>query len=258
MFRVETKTKSIWQKLAENWEYNAPLLNVVERNCHEEVKMIRDSVCIRDKISGTYLFSPANWDELKILLEDVGEKLDSFMINTAIYHKEVLRKFPLAITSEYEFYVINKKDNIHRCRPSEDIKTTSLDSNWLNFILDRYKDKEFGHESYISDRILNGLGLGLQYKGEKAAFVLQHKNGETGALVVEEKYRRRGLGGELLKRFNRVLFEKNTILFALVEKNNIASASTMVNGGYKKVSTNIIWVYRRKNGTLIPRVGQGK
>jgi predicted GNAT family acetyltransferase len=79
---------------------------------------------------------------------------------------------------------------------------------------------------------------------------LQHKNGETGALVVENKYRGRGLGGELLKRFNGVLFEKNSILFALVEKNNIASAKTMVNGGYKKVRNNIMWVYRMKNGTL--------
>ncbi|KUO71036.1 MAG: hypothetical protein APF81_15305 [Desulfosporosinus sp. BRH_c37] len=257
MFKLAT-TKSIRQELTKNWEYNAPLMNVVERNCHEDVKMIGDSVRIRDKISGAYLFSPANWNELKILLEDVGEKLDTFMINTGIYNKEVLRKFPLAIISEYDFYVLNKKDKVHGGRAGEDFEITSLDLNWLDFILARYKDKEFGHQSYIFDRILYGLGLGLLYKGEKAAFVLQHKNGETGALVVEEKYRRLGLGGELLKHFNRVLFEKNSILFALVEKNNIASANTMINGGYKKVSNNIIWVYHNEERYAIPTVGQGK
>jgi len=210
MLRLET-TKSIWHELAKDRAYNAPLLNVVERNCHEDVKMIGDSVRIRDKISGTYLFSAANWDELDILLDDVSGELDSFMINTGIYYKKIIRKFPLAITSAYDLYVRNKKDNFH-CSPTIEVEIMSLDLDWLDFILNRYKDKEFSHQSYISDRLLYGLGLGLQYKGEKAAFVLQHKNGETGALVVEEKYRRRGLGGELLKHFNELLFKKNSTL----------------------------------------------
>ena len=249
MCKLEIR-KLVLQKLAKNWEYNAPLLNVAERNCHEDVKIIRDSVCIKDKISGTYLFSAGKWEELEILLEDVGEKLDTFMINTGLCNKEVLRKFPQAIICEYDFYVMDKKDNVRYSRAIEDFEITSLNLTWLDFILDRYKDKEFSHERYISDRIINGLGLGLLHKGEKAAFVLQHKNGETGALFVEPNYRGRGLGGELLKRFNEVLFEKNSILFALVEKDNIASASTMVNSGYKKLRNNIIWVYQMKNGRL--------
>lgn len=245
MFKGET-TKSLLRELAKDSEFNAPLLNVVERNCHEDVKIFRDSLRIRDKISGAYLFSAADWGELDILMEDVGEELDTFMINTRIYNKEIHSKYPLAATSEYDLYVMNKRDNIHCSQSIGDFEITGLDLNWLDFILDHYEDKEFGHRGYISDRLLNGQGLGLRYKGEKVAFVLQHKNGETGAIVVEKKYRGRGLGSKLLRRFNGVLFERNSTLFALVEKKNIASAKTMVNGGYKKVRNNILWVYREK------------
>ncbi|MGI6119645.1 MAG: GNAT family N-acetyltransferase [Desulfosporosinus sp.] len=228
-------TKTLLRQLTKNREYNAPLVNVAERNCHEDVEIIGNSIRIRDKISKTYLFSVANWDELEVLLEDTGEELDTFMINNGIYKKEVLHKFPRAIICEYDFYVMNKKENLCGSQPIKNFEIVNLDLNWLNFILVRYKDKEFSNERYISDRILYGKGLGLLHEGEKkVAFVLQHKNGETGALVVEQKYRGRGLGGEFLKHFNRVLFENNSILFALVEKNNIAGAKTMVNGGYKK------------------------
>lgn len=255
MFRLET-TKLVWEELAKDRECNAPLLNVVERDCHEDVTMIRDSVRIRDKISKAYLFSAADWGELDTLLEDAGEALDTFMINTGIYNEEVQRKFPLAMISEYDLYVTNTKENPHCSRPIEDFEITNLDLDWLDFIMDRYKNKEFGHQCYITDRLLYGRGLGLQYKGEKAAFVLQHKNGETGAFLVEEKFRGRGLGSELLKHFNEVLFEKNSILFSLVERHNIAAARAMVNGGYKKVRNNVIWVYQKNAHYAYRRTGK--
>lgn len=243
-------TKSVLLKLTENRELNAPLVNVTERNCHENVKMTGDSVGFKDKVSGTHMYSADNWETLKALLEDTGEELDTFMINTVNYKKEILRMFPEAITSEYDLYVMNKKDYTLCSLPIEDFELTNLDLSWLDFILDRYKDKEFGHKRYISDRIINGPGLGYLHQGNKAAFVLQHKDGESGPLIVDRKYRGRGLGRALLKRFNGLLFEKNSILYGLVEKNNMTSASMMVNSGYKKEKNNVLWVYRMKNGTL--------
>lgn len=252
------RTKSLLQHLNKYKEYNAPLVNVVERNCHEDVKLVGDSVRIRDKISGTYLFSAANWNELECLLEDTEAELDTFIINTGKYQKEIFEKFPYAMISEYDLYVIDKKNVIHNCQPIKDFEITKLNLNWLNFILDCYDNEEFSNESYISDRILSGQGLGLLNKsnGEKAAFILQHKDGETGALVVKEKYRGRGLGGELLKCFNKVLLKENSILFAFVEKNNIASIKTVVSSGYKKVSNSILCVYLKKYTTAIPTVEQ--
>ncbi len=252
------KTKFLLRQLTKHKEYNAPLMNVVERNCHEDVKMVGDSVRIRDKISGTYLFSAANWAELECLLEDTEAELDTFIVNTGIYQKELLEKFPLAMIGEYDLYVINKKDIIHCSQTLKDFEITKLNLSWLSFILDSYDNDEFSNEGYISDRIRSGLGLGLLHKcsGDKAAFILQHKDGETGGLVVKEKYRGCGLGGELLKCFNEVLFKKNSILFAFIESNNIASAKTVVGCGYKKVSNSILCICQIKDTIAMPTAGK--
>lgn len=237
-------------ELNKNKDQNAPLINVVERECHVDVLKIGNSICIRDKISGTHMISTENWCELKVLLEKIEEKLDTFMITTNSYKNEILHKFPRVMVSEYELYTMQKQNYVSYNWTIEDFEVVKLDLDWMNYILFHYKDKEFGNEKYISDRILLGCGLGLLYRGEKAAFLLQHKDGEIGPVFVEPKFRGRRLGSELTKRFHELLFEKSSILYAFIEKSNRISARTIIKSGYKKANNDILWVYRMKNGTL--------
>jgi len=241
---------SILKKLARKPEMNAPLLNVAERNCHEDLKVIGNSIRIRDKLSGTHMFAADSWDGLEALLEEASGELDTFMVNTSEYGNEILRMFPGALTGEYNTYVMKKKDYLPCNLQLKGFETSSLDLDWMDFIMSNYKDMEFGNERYISDRILNGPGMGLLYQGRKVAFALQHKDGESGPLVVDMDFRGIGLGSELLMRFNRLLFERNSIIFGLVKSGNLASASMMVRSGYKKTKYNTLWVYRMKNGSL--------
>lgn len=243
-------TMSVARIMAQRPEYNAPLLNVMERNCQQDVMMIGDSVRIRDALSGTYMFSVGSLCELYQLMDDVIDKLDTFLINNADYKNEISRKFPKAVISEFNCYMMQKKDCIQRTEIIEGVETTSLDLGWLDFILEKYRDREFGNELYISDRILHGPGLGLRVQGEKAAFVLQHKDGESGPLVVDSRVRGMGLGSYLLKRFNRLLLKNNDTLYGFVKPENNASAHMMLSSGYKLTQNNVIWVYRMKNGTL--------
>ncbi|MDQ7096741.1 GNAT family N-acetyltransferase [Desulfosporosinus sp. PR] len=249
----ETKNLSkevLLLKLQRNKEQYAPLINVVERECHEEAEVIGDSVCLRDKASGTYMIATEKWDELEALLEKGGEKLDTFMITPNNYKPEILGKFPQAVVSEYELYIMQKENYIPYSWAIGDFEVVKLDIDWLDFILRNYNDKEFGNARYISDRIVHGPGLGLLHQGEKAAYLMQHKDGEIGPVFVLPKFRGRGLGSELTKRIHAVLWEKSSVLYAFIEKSNRISAQTIVKSGYAKVKQDILWVYRMKNGTL--------
>jgi len=242
-------TISLKETLAQNPEYNAPLLNVIERGCDEDSIAVGNSVCIRDKISSVYMLSVNMSNELSILLDRINEENEKekkervLMVNNSLFKNVIIEKFSNASIKEYNLYVMEEKDYIPCTEVIEDFEITLLDLSWLDYILSQYCDKEFGNKCYISDRIHNGPGLGLLYKGDKAAFVLQHKNGESGPLVVNKKYRAKGLGSYLLKHFNKILFEKNTILYGLVEPDNKASAHMMVNSGYRLAENNVLWVH---------------
>ncbi|MDD2421594.1 MAG: GNAT family N-acetyltransferase [Heliobacteriaceae bacterium] len=234
---------TILQKLAQRPEYNALFLNVIERSCYQDVKMIGNSVRIRDRISGAYLFSVGTWQELEVLLDNTRGNMNTFMINDAAFTKEILKKYPKVFTREYRSFVLQQKDYLPCTKIRKGVEIKPLDLSWLSFILERYKDVEFGHESYISDRVLYGPGLGLLYQGEKAAVALQHKDGETGPVIVDSRFRGLGLGTYLLRCFNKLLFTDNTIVISLVKPKNEASAHMVMNSGYKPTEHNVLWVY---------------
>ncbi len=243
-------TRDITQLLAARPEYNALLLNVIERNCHEDVRIIGNSVRIRDRTSGVYMFSGPARDELESLLDERNGELDTFFINDSSVMEAVLRKYPGATAVEYQSYVLQRKDYIPNQETREGVELTTLDLSWLDFILEHYRDEEFGHEHYISDRILHGPGIGLLYWGQKAAFGLQHKDGETGPIVVDAKWRDMGLGTYVVCALNRLLFKRNSMLICFVKPGNLASAHMMMNSGYQATGNNVLWVYRKLNNTL--------
>jgi hypothetical protein len=249
MLKCATES-SLLEQLALRPERNAPLINVIERNCQENFITEGNSFCMKDKLSRTHMFSAGEWSEIEVLLKCVENELDTFFVSSTVHSKKLLKRFPGAEISEYDAYVMERMDYIPCTHEIEGFEIKTLDPSWMDFILKRYHDKEFGKERYILDRILKGPGLGLVKDGEKVAFVLQHKDGESGPLVVDRSYRGRGLGSELLKRFNGMLFKKNSILFGFVKSENKSSAKMMIRSGYKKAKDSIIWVYCMKNGTL--------
>lgn len=245
-YKVSTPIREI---LAQNPEYNAPLLNVVERGCHENVRMAGKSVRIKDKASGTYMFSADAWEELRELIKDVKQELDIFLVNTTKFNAEIIKMFPKARIDEYVNYIMERKEYEFQDNPSRDMEVVPLDMDWKSFILEHYKDKEFGTDSYISDRLLYSLGLGVLHKGEKAAFIMQHKDGETGPLVVDTRFRGRGIGTYLLNYFSKFLFERNSIIYGLVLPENMPSNRMTISSGYRRAEQNVIWVYRKERNT---------
>lgn len=241
---------TLLEQLALRPEINAPLINVIERNCHEKLKTEGSSVCIRDRLSGTYMFSAGEWGEVETLLEELRDDIDTFLVCDSSFRNNIRTKFPTAMISEYDSYSMKKEDYKPYCRMEEGFTVESLDESWVDFILEHYHDNEFGNRRYIRNRILKGPGLGITKDGDKAAFILQHKDGESGPLVVDRQYRGMHLGSELLRRFNGLLLKRNSILFGFVNPLNQASAGMMIKSGYKKADKSVLWVYRMKNGSI--------
>jgi GNAT superfamily N-acetyltransferase len=238
----------ILEVLGQNLENNAPLINVIERNCHEKQKVSGASVRIKDRLSGIYMFSLNDKRDIDALIEDVRDELDTFFINSDVFETEILERFPEAVIYKYILFVMKREDYSECEMDIEDFEIVRLDLDWLDFILEHYNSAEFGNERYLRHRIQNGPGLGLVKDGQKVAFVLQHKDGEAGPLVVDKAYRSIGLGSKLLRCFNQQLFKNNSIIYGFVEPNNMASARMMENSGYKKAQDKVLWVYLKKNG----------
>lgn len=230
--------------------YNGSLLNVMERDCHEDCRIVGDSVRIRDKGSGVHMFSVGTWQEVEVLLEETEDRLDTFLINDSAYTQEVRKRYPQATIKEYQSLILLADGHTPYTESRPEVEITTLDLSWLDFILEWYHDEEFGHKAYITHRILQGPGLGLLYKGQKAAFVLQHKNGESGPLVVHAIVRGMGLGTYLLRHFNKILLKKNSTLVSIIEPDNQPSQKMVINGGYQPTEKNVIWVYRKLRNTL--------
>jgi len=245
-----TAGTSILELLQQNFENNAPLINVIERNCHEKQKVAGTSVRIKDRLSGVYMFSLNDKRDIDALIEDVMDELDTFFISNIIFKEEILERFPGAVTNKYILFFMERKDLSECEKDIEGFEIVRLDLDWLDFILEHYKNEEFGNEKYLIHRIQNGPGLGLVKDGHKVAFVLQHKDGESGPLVVDDAYRSLGLGSKLLRCFNHQLFKNNSVLYGFVEPNNTASERMMLSSGYKKAENEVFWVYLKKNGTF--------
>jgi hypothetical protein len=230
--------------------YNGSLLNVVERNCHEDCRIVGNSVRIFDKLSGVYMFSVGAWEEVEVLMDEVDSRLDTFLVNDAAYIPQIVKRYPKADYQEYLSLILLKDEYVPYTEINPEVEIVPLDMSWLDFILENYHDKEFGNEAYISHRIQHGPGLGLLYKGQRISFLLQHKNGESGPQVVLPVVRGMGLGTYLLRHFNNILLEKNSTLVSIVEPGNIASMHMVRKSGYIHMEKNIVWVYRKLHNTL--------
>lgn len=243
-------TKEVTEILMKKPVYNASLINVIERDCHDECGIVGDSVRIRDKVSGVHMFSVGSWEEVEVLISEVEDHLDTFLINDAAYTDQVRQRYSKAKIKEYQSLVLFAKDYKPLTELKNDIEVIPLDLSWLDFVMELYADEEFGHEAYIIHRILEGKGLGLLYKGQKAAFCLMHKNGESGGLVVHPLARGMGIGTYLMHHLNEMVLKYNKTLVCLVAADNKASTQMVLNSGYQLTDRHVIWVYRKLHNKL--------
>lgn len=126
------------------------------------------------------------------------------------------------------FYYATYMKTIPQMMEMKGISYKELDQTHLSWVIHHYSFKECANETYISQRIQEGM-LGAFVDEELVGFVGTHDSGSIGMLEVLPEFRKRGIGLNLVNRmiirrldqgkipFSEI-FEHNQISMKLVRK----------------------------------------
>ncbi len=95
-----------------------------------------------------------------------------------------------------------------------------LDDSHVSKIYDKLEQKKYLSCSYVQERIEAGPGFCVEKHGRPAGWVLTHDDGAVGMLEVEEEWRGKGLGRELLIAISHELRRKGMSVYCNIEPGN--------------------------------------
>lgn len=102
------------------------------------------------------------------------------------------------------------------------------------YIYNNYDYQEFTSIEYISERIENGIGLGIYKDNKLVAWIITHDDGAIGFLNVLKEYRRKGYGMELTVAMIKKLRELGEVPFVHIEMDNKKSMNLALQIGFTK------------------------
>jgi 8-oxo-dGTP diphosphatase len=101
-----------------------------------------------------------------------------------------------------------------------------------NVILDRSEYREYLTSGYIKERISGEISGGIYNGDELIAWAITHDDGAIGFLHVDEKFRNKGLGSDLIVYMIGKVREINRIPFVHIEESNTISLSLVKKLGF--------------------------
>ena len=225
-------------------ESNIMLISLLKEEKYDALKIVGQSVRLRNKEEGYYIFSLAQGEDFLELIKGIEPSLKTFFVTKEMFEEIVQRTYEKAKIQKYCSYVLTKE--MYQEREDlilpEGYHFVTIDLSWTDYILEHYDNQEFNHKDYIEDRIKNAEALGVIYGDRKIAFMLQHKNGESGPLFVEGEFRNYNLATMIIHEYDRRLLQDKDVLYALIRPDNIPSCKVAVKNGYKKAEQQVLWV----------------
>ena len=236
--------KSVLDLLESDFESNILLISLLEEEKYDALKIVGQSVRVRNKEEGYYIFSLEKEEDFLELTKGIEMGLKTFFITQERYEGMLQKNYEHAKIEKYCSYVLTKE--MYQEREDlilpEGYRFVAIDLSWVDYILEHYDNKEFNNREYIEDRIKNAQALGVMYQDRKVAFMLQHKNGESGPLFVEKEFRNYNLATIIIHEYDRRLLKEKEVLYALIRPDNIPSCKVAVKNGYKKAKEQVLWV----------------
>ncbi len=236
--------KSALDLLESDFESNILLISLLEEEKYDDLKIVGQSVRVRNKEEGYYIFSLAKEEDFLELVKDIESSLRTFFVTKERFEGMLQKTYEQAKIEKYCSYVLTK--GMYQQREDlmlpEGYRFVTIDLSWVDYILEHYDNKEFNNREYIEDRIKNAQALGVMYQDRKVAFMLQHKNGESGPLFVEKEFRNYNLATIIIHEYDRRLLQEKEVLYALIRPDNIPSCKVAVKNGYKKAKEQVLWV----------------
>lgn len=236
--------KSALDLLESDFESNILLISLLEEEKYDDLKIVGQSVRVRNKEEGYYIFSLAKEEDFLELTKGIETDLKTFFVTQERYEGMLQKTYEHVKIEKYCSYILTK--GMYQQREDlmlpEGYRFVTIDLSWVDYILEHYDNKEFNNREYIEDRIKNAQALGVMYQDRKVAFMLQHKNGESGPLFVEKEFRNYNLATIIIHEYDRRLLQEKEVLYALIRPDNIPSCKVAVKNGYKKANEQVLWV----------------
>lgn len=236
--------KSALDILESDFESNILLISLLEEEKYDDLKIVGQSVRVRNKEEGYYIFSLAKEEDFLELTKGIETDLKAFFVTQERYEGMLQKTYEHVKIEKYCSYILTK--GMYQQREDlmlpEGYRFVTIDLSWVDYILEHYDNKEFNNREYIEDRIKNAQALGVMYQDRKVAFMLQHKDGESGPLFVEKEFRNYNLATIIIHEYDRRLLQEKEVLYALIRPDNIPSCKVAVKNGYKKANEQVLWV----------------
>lgn len=235
---------SMLQKLNENRMKNAFLIRTLENEPNTETHLHNNSAAVYEQRAKNWLFSLEKEGDFTELFKTLDHPLQTFYVNTSDFADEITSAACAAEIQQYVQY--NIEAGMFKSAPeavNPEIEVVPTDKSWTDFILTLYKSQEFGYKEYIDECIETNPGFGALYKGEKIGYVLIHKDGEIGSMVISEKIRGKGAGSTLMQYITPVYAAQASIGCGFVLPENRASQRMMEKSCFVPLDGKIMWVY---------------
>lgn len=160
-----------------------------------------------------------------------------------IIYGEVLKE-ALQQQTQYEggepFYYAVYMKTIPQIIEMEGISYKKLDKSHLYWVIHHYSFKECANETYISQRIKEGM-LGAFIDEELVGFVGIHDSGSIGMLEVLPEFRKHGIGLNLVNRMIKRRLAQGKIPFAELFEHNQTSMKLVRKAEMQLSGNTAIW-----------------
>ena len=217
---------------------NLNLLNFIKGYSYSSVEKAGESISVKGKSDRNWVFFSSKSDEeFKTLIEKLSSEdenlsgLEDWMLSI-LYRKY---EFEWRLSCERLIY----PDNIKLDHPH--FETRDLTERDAAYIYEKSRYGKYLRIEYVTDRIKNGLSLGIDIDGCLAAWIMTHDDGSIGFLNVLEEHRRKHIGYDITLSMIKRMRQLKKIPFVHIESDNISSINLSRKAGFD-YDRNIHWV----------------
>ncbi|NLM84168.1 MAG: GNAT family N-acetyltransferase [Clostridiales bacterium] len=220
---------------------NALLLKCIVQNRAADIRVLGQSVSLRDKSSGHYFFRSEEIGEFEALYGTAEPKV--FFISTDVLYEDLRRLHPQLDIHKYA-QMVYKGDGNFDLKEYDGIAFRKMTPEDLPFVVATQDGDEFD-EAYFAHRIESGVTVCAVEKetGQIVGYFMQHNDGENGPTYIAEKCRNLGMGTELLKRIIKEALEIDPWVVGLVRPENTPGQVIGLKTGHVRCPKEVLWCY---------------
>ncbi len=217
---------------------NALLTERLVHGLAEDVGVYGNSVRLKDARSGNYMFSAESMPAFERLYEEAKTRPQIFFLADDALAEELKALGFLPVVMHQ--WLMEQDAGIPPAEPQFSFAPAKLSD--LDLIESAYQSEEFGR-AYLADVIRDNLSV-CAYDGDRlAGFMLTHKDGETGPMVVFGQYHKHGLGDQLIRRISNMMRAEGILPIGHIYPENTVSAYLHERVGYRPCEKSVLWVY---------------